>query len=327
MNTIIWIDGGIGRVITSIPALLKYHKNHPNEEWYIMIPGWDFVMWGIPELQERTFNPDSKGSFEHYFWNADKVITAEPYRVPAYYRNEISLREAFDVVINDTDDHSDLPPMQLNLSFPEKRRAVEVIEEAKQRHKKQKTIVLQPYGAAATPYSSGVFDDSLRSMPKNMLDYFIQELSRDYNLIFMGAKEFHDLRTYKPSSDLNLREWAAIIEAADYFIGCDSCGQHMRKCFNKKASVMIAGTHRINITYKDFHIIERNVPFNPDSMRISGFYSHMAARLNEKRIKFTQEEIENAYKEIIENIEGTSKHKAPKSEVIVAPQVKGVKYS
>ena len=327
MNTIIWIDGGIGRVITSIPALLKYHKNHPNEEWYIMIPGWDFVMWGIPELQERTFNPDSKGSFEHYFWNADKVITAEPYRVPAYYRNEISLREAFDVVINDTDDHSDLPPMQLNLSFPEKRRAVEVIEEAKQRHKKQKTIVLQPYGAAATPYSSGVFDDSLRSMPKNMLDYFIQELSRDYNLIFMGAKEFHDLRTYKPSSDLNLREWAAIIEAADYFIGCDSCGQHMRKCFNKKASVMIAGTHRINITYKDFHIIERNVPFNPDSMRISGFYSHMAARLNEKRIKFTQEEIENAYKEIIENIEGTSKKKIIRSKDLISPKVKGIQYS
>jgi len=78
MSTIIWIDGGIGRVITSIPALLKYHKNHLNEEWYIMIPGWDYVMWGFPELQERTFNPDAKGSFEHYFWNADRVITAEP---------------------------------------------------------------------------------------------------------------------------------------------------------------------------------------------------------------------------------------------------------
>jgi hypothetical protein len=330
MTTIIWIDGGIGRVITSIPALLKYHKNHSSEEWRIMIPGWDFVMWGIPELQERTFNPDSKGSFENYFWNAKEVITAEPYRVPAYYRNEISLREAFDVVINDSTDHSDLPPMQLNLSFQEKRRAFEVMEEAKQKHKKSKTIVLQPYGSTATPHPSGTFDDSLRSMPKNMLDYFISELSKDYNLIYMGAHEFHDPRTFKPSSDLNLREWAAIIEAADYFIGCDSCGQHMRKCFNKKASVMIAGTHKINITYKDFHIIERNVPFNPDSMRISGFYSHMAARLNEKRIQFTQQEIENAYKEIVKNIEGNPKIKeeSQKPKVIVAqkPQVKNVQY-
>ena len=324
MSTIIWVDGGIGRVIASIPALLKYHQNHPDEEWYIMIPAWDFVTWGFPELQERTFSPDSKGSFEHYFWNADKLITAEPYRIPAYYRNEISLREAFDVAINDSSDHSDLPPMQLNLSFPEKRRALEVIEEAKQKHKKSKTIVLQPYGSMAQPHSSGIFDDSLRSIPKNMLDYFIEELSRDYNLIFMGAKEFHDPRTYKPSSDLSLREWAAIIEVADYFIGCDSCGQHMRKCFNKKASVMIAGTHRSNITYKDFHIIERDIPFYPDSMRVSGFHSHMAARLNEERIKFTSEEIENAYKEIVENIEEKyqikeeSKQKSQKAKVVVA---------
>jgi len=213
------------------------------------------------------------------------------------------------------------------LSSAEKRRAFEVIEEAKQKHKKSKTIVLQPYGSTATPHPSGPFDDSLRSMPKNMLNYFIKELSKDYNIIYMGAHEFHDPRTFKPSSDLNLREWVAIIEAADYFIGCDSCGQHMRKCFNKKASVMIAGTHRINITYKDFHIIERDIPFCPDSMRVSGFHSHMAARLNEERIRFTQEEIETAYKKIIENIEGVSKQKAPKSEVVVAPQVKSVKYS
>ena len=67
MTTIISVDGGIGRVITSIPALLKYHKNHPDEEWYIMIPGWDFVTWGFPELQERTFSPDTKGSFNLYW--------------------------------------------------------------------------------------------------------------------------------------------------------------------------------------------------------------------------------------------------------------------
>ena len=66
MTSIICIDGGIGRVISSIPALLKYHRNHLDEEWYIMIPGWDFIMWGFPELQERTFDPDSKGSFDFF---------------------------------------------------------------------------------------------------------------------------------------------------------------------------------------------------------------------------------------------------------------------
>lgn len=306
MSTIISIDGGLGRVITSIPALLKYHKNHPNDEWYVMIPGWDFITWGIPELQERTFNPDSKGSFDLY-WKADHVISPEPYKVPAYYRNEISLREAFDICINNSTNHNDLPPMQLKLSFSERRRALEIIEEAKLKYKKPKTIVIQPYGSTATPHEFGVFDDSLRSIPKEMLDYLIDNLSKDYNLIFMGAKNFHNQKTYKPEPDPNLREWASIIEAADYFIGCDSCGQHMCKALNKQASVMIAGTHRMNVTYDGFHIIERDLPFYADSMRISGFHAHMSSRLNEPRIQFTKEEIINAYQEIIKNIESDVK--------------------
>ena len=87
-----FIGWWIWTIITSIPALLKYHKNHPNEEWYITIHGWDFVTWAIPELQERTFNAENKGTFD-LFWKADRVISPEPYLLPAYYRNEISLRE------------------------------------------------------------------------------------------------------------------------------------------------------------------------------------------------------------------------------------------
>ena len=192
--------------------------------------------------------------------------------------------------------------MQLNISFQEKRRAYEIIEEAKSKHNKSKTIVLQPYGSTATPHASGIFDDSLRSIPEPMLNYFVKELSKDYNLIFMGAKEFYNLKTYKPDPDPNLREWAAIIGAADYFVGCDSCGQHICKALNKKASVMIAGTHSVNVSYDGFHIIERNVEFYSDSMRISGFQAHMSSRLNEPRIDFTQEEIETAYQDIIKNI-------------------------
>jgi hypothetical protein len=321
MTTIISLDGGFGRIITAIPALLKYHKNHLDEEWYITIPGWDFVTWGFPELQQRTFNPDAHGSFNLY-WKADQVISPEPYRLPAYYRNQISLREAFDVCINNSTDHSDLPPMQLNLSMQEKRIAYEIIEKAKSLHKKEKTIVLQPFGSTATPHSSGVYDDSLRSIPKPMLDYFINELSKNYNLIFMGAKDFHDIRTYKPDPDPNLREWAAIIGAADYFIGCDSCGQHICKALNKKASVIIAGTHRVNVTYDQFHIIERDVPFYPDAMRISGFHSHMSSRLNEPRIEFTQKEIEIACHDIIRNI-----GEKEKSNLTKPVKVKGVSYN
>jgi hypothetical protein len=65
MNTIIFIDGGIGRVLCSIPALLKYHRLNPNKEWYVIVAAWDYLFWGIPDLQNRSFHSDTKGIFEN----------------------------------------------------------------------------------------------------------------------------------------------------------------------------------------------------------------------------------------------------------------------
>jgi hypothetical protein len=302
MSTIIVIDGGIGRVVAAIPALLKYHKNHSNEEWYVMVHGWDSVFWGFPELQERTFNPNDKSIFKDYFWSATKIIKPEPYSVPGYYRNEISLREAFDIEINGSTD-SDLPEMQLKLSMTEIRNGHRVIAEAKNHQKKKKTIVIQPYGSTALMCPLEIFDDSLRSIPQKMYLTLVNKLSKDYNIIYMGAKEFHDNISYKPEPDPSLRNWAGVIKAADYFIGCDSCGQHFAKAVGQNASIMIAGTHKINVTYPDtFHIIERDCEFYPDAMRISQIQGQLSSRLNEERIMFTDEEIEDAYQTILKNI-------------------------
>lgn len=302
MSTIIVIDGGIGRVVSAIPALLKYHKNHSNEEWYVMVHGWDFVFWGFSELQERTFNPNDKSIFKDYFWNATKIIKPEPYSVPGYYRNEISLREAFDIEINGSTDN-DLSEMQLKLSMTEIRNGHRVIAEAKNHQKKKKTIVIQPYGSTALMCPLEIFDDSLRSIPQKMYLTLVNKLSKDYNIIYMGAKEFHDNISYKPDPDPSLRDWVGVIKAADYFIGCDSCGQHFAKAVGQNASVMTAGTHKINVTYPDtFHIIERDCEFYPDAMRISQIQGQLSSRLNEERIMFTDEEIENAYQTISKNI-------------------------
>lgn len=302
MSTIISLEGGVGRIITSIPALLKYHKNNPNKEWYVSIPAWSWVTWGIPELQQRTIDPNERGSFDLY-WKAKEVIKPEPYIIPEYYRNEISIKDAFDIAINNSRDHSDLPNMRMELSFAEKRVAYDIVKKTQDMHQKSKTIVIQPYGSTACPHPSGPFDDSLRSIPFPMLSYLVDQLSLDYNLIYFGAHEFHLEKMHKPNPDPHLREWAAIINEADYFIGCDSCGQHMAQALGKPASVFIGGTHRNNTTYSNFHIIERDVPFYPDAMRVSEFQSMMSSRLNKQRIEFTFDEIKKIYEEIVNNIE------------------------
>ena len=86
---IINVDGGIGRVITSLPSLLKYHKNNPEEEWYLQFQDGIISTFGIPELDERTFNPETKGVWENYYLKMDEIVNPEPYRLP------ISTRERF----------------------------------------------------------------------------------------------------------------------------------------------------------------------------------------------------------------------------------------
>ena len=57
----------------------------------------------------------------------------------------------------------------------------------------------------------------------------------------------------------DMRQWAAVIEVADHFLGCDSMGQHMARALDKTATVVIGSTYPENISYpghKDFDIID-----------------------------------------------------------------------
>jgi hypothetical protein len=306
MKTIITIDGGIGRALTSIPALLYFAEHNSDDDFYIMIHGWDFLSWGFKELQGRTFNPESKGIFDTYFWDADRVITPEPYKDPEYYRGEINLIQSFHKQINEKTDYENLTTDYVRLSQFEELKGYQTIHEVKELQKKQKTIVFQPYGSTANKCPMGIFDPSFRSFPQKFYEKLVSKLSQKYNIIYMGAHEHHDEISYKPQPDPNMREWMGIIKAADYFIGCDTCGQHFAKAVGKDASVLIAGTHKNNVSYpNDFHIIERDVPYYAAPMRICSVDSSLATRLNEERIMFTDEEMLSSYEEIVSRIEGT----------------------
>lgn len=304
MKTIICIDGGVGRAITAIPALLRFGKLNPHEDWYVSITGWDFMYWGIPELQKRSFNPETKGAFETYFWDADRVINLEPYKVPEYYRQEIPLYKAFDIELNGKIDHNDdLDVPSLNLSYLEILKGLEHVCKVKEIQKKDKTIVIQPYGSTAVLYPINVFDESARSISKEMYEILVEKLMRDYNVIYFGPQELYDGKTYQPNPDLNLREWAGLISQSDYFIGCDSCGQHFARAVKTNGTVILGGTHPNNVSYPEyFQIIERDVKMEPSPMRISSIESHLANRLNQRRMMFTEDEIEDVYKAIVSHM-------------------------
>ena len=303
---IISIDGGIGRVITALPALLKYYKNHPNEEWYISIMGWDYVTLGIPELQNKTFNPDTKGTWENIFLKADEVISPEPYRLPNFYKGKISLAEAFDEIINDTEYHDDLHYETLNLSHAEIRRGKEIIYSAYEKQGKEQTIIINPYGSTAKLSPIGVYDDSLRSLPEDMFLKLCEFLSEDYNIIYMGYPHLlskENKYVYFPQPDIHIRDWMGVISQVDYLVGCDSVGQHIARATGTLGCVIMGGTVPINMTYPDYFTVIQREDSVYCPLRISEFHSNLAERLNKKCIEYTNDEIYSIYGKIKEDVD------------------------
>lgn len=306
MKKVFLIDGGAGRIIAAIPALRKYVRENPDQDVSIVIGGWDMLLWGLQDLQDITYSMDTKGVFDNVISKADEVVSPEPYRVPGYFRQELSLAEAFNVLINNTNDHSDLGTPTMVLNKNEELSAAKMIAEVKSQQHKQKTIIIQPYGRSAGRVDeTTIIDESSRSIEPQVYLKLVKKLSTKYNLVFFGEEQMalpEDTYTFKPQGDL--RMWAAFVDAADYFIGCDSLGQHMARAFNKPGTVIIGSTFAVNTTYPDFfNIIEKEGAKKYSPIRISGLDSHLADRYNDRCMDFSDDEINGIYKAIVDDIE------------------------
>jgi hypothetical protein len=302
---IFYIDGGAGRVITAIPALLKFHRLNPKADWAVLIPAWDFLYWGIPELQDRTYGIDTKGIFDNIVVNSEKIITPEPYRVPAYFRQEISLAEAFDREINNTTDHSDLGPPVMIFNKQELAVAKATISELKFKMKKPKTIVFQPYGRGAKIEREEILDDESRSLDSKTYLSLVKRLAQRYNTIFFGEPQFQQKTdSFAANYTADLRQWGALIQEADYFLGVDSVGQHIARALGKPGTVIIGSTHAKNTSYPDyFNIIEKTSIKKYSPIRIAGLDSILANRLNENTMSYNEKEINELYTKIVADIE------------------------
>jgi len=306
MRKVFIIDGGAGRIISAIPALEKYVRNNPKEDVRIVIFGWDNILWGNTLLQDITYNADTKGIFDSFIRDADEIISPEPYRLPGYFKQELSLAEAFDYIINNTKDHSDIVKPNLYLSKSEEKNASNIIADVKSQQKKQKTIVIQPYGRSAKVDRGEVIDDSSRGLDSRIYLKLVKKLSTKYNLILFAEKEFYtpeDIYTFKVEADL--RMWSAIIESCDYFVGCDSVGQHMARAFDKPGTVFIGSTFAKNVSYPDwFNIFEKKgIAKKYSPIRITGLDNHLVDRYNDRVMDFTDKEIDELFLSIVNDIE------------------------
>jgi hypothetical protein len=293
MKKIFFINGGAGRVIASIPALEESEKR--GELAGIVCEGGLEFYLGHPTLQNKAWDVNHKGLFDSLI--KDNIcVSSEPYRDHEYYNQKSSLQQSFWFEILGERTSINKKPL-IVLSKHEEMVAVDVLTQVRKQHQKEKTIVIQPFGRSSSMSSGIVYDGSSRSIEQTTFMDLVAELSKEYNIVYMGEHKLEvvNLPIFQPNEQMPLRVWAAVIEAADYFIGCDSVGQHIAYSFNKPGTVICGSTFPINTTYPEhFNIVEKKDAkrvYSP--IRIAGFGSEEADRLNDMLMNFSKDELKD----------------------------------
>jgi len=251
MKKAFFINGGAGRVLCAIPALEHYVKN-TDPTAVIVVEGWIDLYLTSKILANNVHHATNPDLFEKL--KDREIITPEPYKLNAYFTQRCNLVQAFDMLIN-----YDVPPetipetKEYNIFIGKKdiAQANELVNEARNHFKKQQVIIFQPFGKTAGLQGNTIIDESGRSFEVDDIVKILEELNKDYAVIMMSELKIPGnkaLGVMVPES-VSLLQWTAIINAADYFLGCDSVGQHIAHALKKPGTVVIGGTFPENISY------------------------------------------------------------------------------
>jgi hypothetical protein len=255
-----FINGGAGRMISSVPAFEKYLEESDDKDFIIVCEGGTDVFKGHPKLDDRAYDVWHKGLFKDYLKNRD-IVSTEPYRVWEYYTQQCSIAQAFDIQINNKGVRP-LPKPTLRLSKDELLSGRQIVSEVKKKLKKEKLVVLQPFGRGVEYIDETLVDRTARSFELKDVKSIVKKLqNNDYAVIMMSEFKL-DLTDAKLKDEVampenvNWRIWAAIIKYADHFLGCDSLGQHLAYAVDKESTVVTGSTYPINVSYPDCEYIE-----------------------------------------------------------------------
>lgn len=312
MNTTFLLDGGAGRVLSAIPALETYHQNNPDDDFKVLLGGWECLFEQHPILGSRIFAIDDPNSFDNHILNY-RCVHPEPYRLYEYYHDRCSMAEAFDIEINGRKS-IDIYKPSLYVHYKKDKEIQHYLNELKLRTGKDKIIVFQPFGSTSFPDPEEriVQDHSGRGISQIVFNQIVSKLAGDAIILFFGIPPLYDLTDRQTYTifylNPDLSDYAALVANCDYFVGCDSIGQHMARCFDKPGLVLMGGTFESNVSYPDykefkFYRKPNTTPvYNP--MRFSPNHNQRADQFNRDLMNFNEREIQQIVDIVSEDING-----------------------
>jgi hypothetical protein len=290
-----FVNGGFGRMMCSIPALELYAKESGDTEFIIVCEGGTDAFKGNPLLDSRAYDIWHKNLFKEKLKERE-IVSTEPYRIWEYYNQHCSLSQAFDIQINNKGIR-DLEIPTLYLSKEEILAGRQVVSQVKEKLKKEKTIIIQPFGRGMQYIDRSFVDNTGRSIEFKDFKSLIRKLQEvGYGIIIMSEMKF-DFSEEKFKDEIampeniSLRQWAAIIKYADHFLGCDSSGQHLSYSVNTPSTVVVGSTFPINVSYPTcefFNVVDLGMKDREyDPIRITS--DEPTSRHNENIMSMTPE--------------------------------------
>jgi len=325
MKKAFFINGGAGRVLCAIPALEAYKQNI-DPDVVIVAEAWQELYMASPIIRDNVYPMGHKDLFTEKLIDRE-IISPEPYRLNAYFNQKCNLIQAFDMLINEnTIDIPETKPFNLEINKVDQAFGYNFVAQAKASVGKEKVVVFQPFGSGVMKEGNFIIDSSGRSLELKNVYEIAEKLAEHYCVIMMANIEVpppeKQLGILMPSN-VNLLQWMGLINAADYFVGCDSMGQHYAHALGKPATVVIGSTCPENISYpdnKDFTIIDngkekrRYIP-----MRVT--HDFTGERNNEDLMILTDETVNTIIKSVTNKL-GKSK-KVKKDEKPLSGHVHG----
>ena len=322
MNKAFFINGGAGRVLCSMPGLEKYAKTH--DDFIIVSESWTEMYMTNKTLRDHVYTGWKQDLFREQLRDKE-IISPEPYRLNAYFTQRANLIQAFDMLINDLGDEvPETSPINIDLSKEEQITGYNLVDEVRKFTGKDKVVVFQPFGQSVKNEGQFIYDTSGRSFEMTNVVDLLKELNNNYAIIAMTQLEipsWQEMGIAMPK-DMSLNQWMGVINAADYFLGCDSVGQHMAHAMKKPATVVIGATFPENISYpgnKKFTIIdvgEGKRRYQP--IRLA--QDECADRNNEDLMVITNDTIKKIMKSI-KNAIGVSKKTTPQMQSSSLPNL------
>ena len=237
-----FVNGGYGRVVSSIPGFELYAKESGDKDFIIVCEGGTDAFKGHPDLDHRAYDNWHKNLFKEKLIDKD-IVSPEPYRIWEYYNQKASLAQGYDIAINNKG-LRDLPKPRMFLSKEETLMGRQIVNQVK-----ENTFV----------------DNTGRSIEYKDLKEIIRKLQEnDFAVVTMAEMGF-DFTKDKFKDDVampesvSLRHWSAAIKFANHFIGCDSVGQHLSYIMDTPSTIILGPTYPINVSYPDcdyFNIVD-----------------------------------------------------------------------